>query len=113
MTTEHQGDLSPQMQSAVDELRDTVQGRYPDARFRITRGQDDPDSVHLVATVDVDDPDEVVDLVIDRVLEFQLDRGLPVHVIPIRPLARVLENQASHKHRQRPKIDWDAAVRHP
>jgi len=36
------------------------------------------------ATVDVDDPDEVVDLVIDRMLALQIDVGLSVHLIPIR-----------------------------
>ncbi|MFN8556134.1 MAG: hypothetical protein U0531_01850 [Dehalococcoidia bacterium] len=35
----------------------------------------------LIVTVDVDDTDAVLDT-IDRVLELQLDDGLPVHVIP-------------------------------
>ncbi len=113
MTTENQRDLSSQMQSAVNELRQTVKERYPEATFRIYRGQDEPEAVHLIATVDIDDPDEVVDLVIERVLEFQLDKGLPVHVIPIRPLARVLEDQASQRHRARPRIDWGAAIPNP
>ena len=113
MTTEQRSELSPPMRTAVDELRNTVQSRYPNATFRVARAQDDPGSVHLVATVDIDDPDDVVDLVIDQVLEYQLEQGLPVHVIPVRPLTRVLEEQASGKPRARPRIDWGAAVRHP
>jgi hypothetical protein len=34
--------------------------------------------------VDVDDPDEVVDLVIERVLSLTIDEGVPVHVPPVR-----------------------------
>ncbi len=113
MTTEDQNNLSAQMQTAIDKLRTAVHRQYPNATFRVARAQDDPDSVHLVATVDIDDPDEVVDLVIDRVLDYQLEQGLPVHVIPVRPLTRVLEEQTSQKPMVRPRIDWAAAVRHP
>jgi hypothetical protein len=28
--------------------------------------------------------------VIDRVMELQVEEGLPIHVIPLRPIARVL-----------------------
>ena len=44
---------------------------------------------HITTTVDLDDPDEVVDLVIERMLELQIDEGLPVYVIPIRTAERV------------------------
>jgi hypothetical protein len=52
-------------------------------------GIDDPETTHIVATVDLDDPDEAVDLVIDRMLELQLDGGIPVYVLPIRTPERV------------------------
>jgi hypothetical protein len=51
---------------------------------------DDPASIHLITTVDVDDPDEVGDLVIDRVVELQVEERIPLHVIPVRPVERVL-----------------------
>jgi hypothetical protein len=42
-----------------------------------------------VVTVDVDDADAVLDIVIDRVMELQIEEGLPVHVIPLRTPERV------------------------
>jgi len=39
--------------------------------------------------VDVDDPDEVLDTVIERVVQFQIDEQLPIHVVPIRTPERV------------------------
>jgi hypothetical protein len=42
---------------------------------------DDPDITHLWAAVDdVDDPDEVVDLVIERALDLIVEEGIPVYV---------------------------------
>ena len=70
-------------------MQNLVQQRYPAATFAVGRGEDNPDAVHVTATVDVDDPDEVVDLVIDRMLALQLDEGLPVYLIPIRTPERV------------------------
>lgn len=113
MTSEQQPEVSPTMQHALDELKGIVERRYPEATFHVAQGQDEPDSIHLIAAANFDDPDEVVDLVIDRVLELQLDQGLPVHVIPIRPLPRVLEDQASQRKQPRPRIDWGAATRQP
>jgi len=46
-------------------------------------------SVHLEATFDVDDPETILDLVIDRVLELQVDERLPIHVIPLRCPERI------------------------
>jgi hypothetical protein len=43
-----------------------------------------------VAAVDVDDLDEVVDLIGDRLLEMQVDEGLPVYVTPLRPIECVI-----------------------
>jgi hypothetical protein len=40
--------------------------------------------------VDIADTDEVIALVGDRLLELQVDEGLPVYVTPLRPIARVV-----------------------
>ena len=77
-------------QAALDELRATISLRYPGARFEVGRNPDEPENIDLITTVDVDDPDEVLDLVIDRLLEFQIDERIPVHVIPIWTSERVL-----------------------
>ena len=77
------------MQAAIAELRALIGQRYPDATFSLSHPEDEPTSVELTAVVDVDDPDEVLDLVIDRVVELQVDEELPIHVVPIRTPARV------------------------
>jgi hypothetical protein len=81
-----------------------ISERYPTASFAVGRGEDEPEAVHVTATVDVNDPDDVVDLVIERILAFQLDEGLPVYVIPIRTpecLAAMLAAQARRRPRRR------------
>ncbi|MGH2461970.1 MAG: hypothetical protein ACRDIY_24200 [Chloroflexota bacterium] len=83
-------DLPPRIQRAVDELRGMILRRYPTASFAVARAADEPENVHLTAVVDVEDTDEVLDLVIDRVVQLQVEEGVPVHVIPIRTPVRVL-----------------------
>jgi hypothetical protein len=73
----------------VAELTDMIKQRYPTASFDVGPGEDDPEVTHITAVVDLDDPDEVTDLVIDRMLELQLEKGIPVYVIPIRTPQRV------------------------
>jgi hypothetical protein len=90
MTAERADREDPRLQSAIEELRGLILRRYPDATFSLSRGHDDPEIIHLNATVDVEDLDEIIDLVIERELELQVEQGLPIHVIPTRPLERVL-----------------------
>jgi len=84
-------DPDPRLAPALDELRAMIKVRYPQATFELSRGTDDPAAVHLIAVVDVVDTDEVVDLVIDRMMELQIEEGLPIFVIPTRPVERALE----------------------
>ena len=67
-----------------------IAARYPTVAFEVSRGHDEPRNVHLTAVVDVDDTDEVLDLVIERVVDLQTEEGIPVHVIPIRTPERLL-----------------------
>ena len=96
MSAERSDEITPRMQSALSELQELIHTQHPTATFEVTRAEDDPNSIHLQATVDVDDPDQVLDLVIDRVLEFQVEERLPVHVIPLRPLERVAPTRRAH-----------------
>jgi len=93
--------LDSPTKDAIEELKQVIRARYPEATFELGRGQDDPDSLHLLTTVDVEDSDEVMDLVIDRVIELQVEKQLPIHVIPLRPLARVLEEMDRKKGKTR------------
>ncbi len=102
MTPERYTPDHPKIQAAVAELTELVRGRYPDATFEVTE-EEDPEGTYLTATVDVADTDEVIDLVIDRLLELEIDEGLPVYFVPVRPLSRVAE-QLRHT---------NLAARHP
>ena len=94
MTARRTDALAWQIEAALAELQMLIVEKYRDARFAIRRGIDDPDSVELVATVDVENRDDVLDLVIDRVLAYQIDDGLPIHVIPRRPSTSQWERAA-------------------
>ena len=81
----------PRRQHAIDELKGLIQAKYPTATFAVGRGIEDPEETWLTARVDLDDPDEVMDVVLDRVLELQLDEDLPVYVLPLRTPGRVAQ----------------------
>jgi hypothetical protein len=69
--------------SALAHLRERIAAAYPSAVFRVTAGVDDPAEAWLVAEVDIDEPMDVLDLVGDEVLAYQVESGLPVYVLPL------------------------------
>ncbi len=81
-------------------MQEVIQRHYPTATFAIDQG-DDPEGWYMTAMVDVDDPDEVVNIVIDRLMELQVDDGLPVYVIPVRTPQRVAALLAKRGRRPR------------
>jgi hypothetical protein len=82
-------DLDERTRQAIQELEGVITARYPTTTFELARAADDPHSIHLLAVADVDDPDEVGDLVVDRVVALQVDEGISLHVIPLRTPERV------------------------
>lgn len=99
MSIEQISESDPRIQSALEELKGMIQQRYPEAAFEVYRGED-PEGIYLDVTVDVEDTDEVMDLVVDRLLELQVEERLPVYVVAGRPLERVLEELRSRPMRQ-------------
>ena len=89
MKQEHPILLPPAMEKAVNELKGRISERFPQASFVVEEGFD-PKGIYLVTTVDIADTDEVIDVVGDRLVELQVDEGLPIYVTPLRPLERVL-----------------------
>jgi hypothetical protein len=77
------------MQEAIMELQGLIRQYYPDTTFEVVHG-DDPTGIYVLATVDVEDIEAVVDVYIDRLLELQIAAGLAVYIVPGRPLARIL-----------------------
>ena len=89
MKHERHVSLTPAMEKAVNELKGTIAARFPQASFVVEEGFD-PKGVYLVTTVDIADTDEVIDVVGDRLVELQVDEGLPIYVTPLRPIQRVI-----------------------
>lgn len=89
----------PQIQHAIQEVQGIILARYPDTRFDLGVG-DDPIGVHITATVDVEDPDDVIDLYIKRLLEIQVEERLPVYVIAVQPMPSERRAAAEKKYRQ-------------
>ena len=89
MSQEHPIHLTPVMEKAVDELKGSISERFPHASFIVEEGFD-PKGIYLVTTVDIADTDEVIDVVGDRLVELQVDEGLPIYVTPLRPIQRVI-----------------------
>lgn len=90
MTPEHMNPTNLRMERAIAEMQGLIHDRYPAAVFRVARGED-PEGTYLKATVDVEDTDEVVDVFLARLLEMQVEEGLPIYVIPVRPPERIAE----------------------
>ncbi len=82
--------LDPRIQGALDELRQVISERYPSATFEVTRDLEEPENIDLFTTVDLEDPDQVLDLVIDRLVDLQVEERIPIHVVPIRTPERIL-----------------------
>jgi hypothetical protein len=88
MTKERTPEFTPRMRKALSELQTLISKRYPDATFRVTRSPENPKTVLLRPVVDVDDRDEVMDVVIDRLGKLQSEEQLSLLVVPTRPKAR-------------------------
>ena len=89
MNQKNQFHLTPRMQEAVEELKQLITARFPQATFVIEEGFD-PEGVYLVTTVDIADTDEIIAVVGDRLVELQVDEDLPLYVTPLRPIERVI-----------------------
>jgi len=58
--------------------------------------------IYLVTTVDIADTDEVMDVIGDRLVELQVDEGLPIYVTLLRPIQRVLAELRERKQAMSP-----------
>lgn len=75
------------MRAATAALQAAIVRQFPDAAFEVAAGHD-PDGLYLFVTVDLDDPDVVLDAVIEQVVALQVEQALPIHVIPRRTVER-------------------------
>lgn len=103
MRSEHLNHADPKMAAALTDLQDRIRIHFPSVTFAVTQ-EDDPTGVYLTATVDLDDPDAVIDVIGERLLELEVDEGLPIYVVAVRTPARVakLLAQRAQNHRHEP-----------
>ncbi len=77
------------LDAAIAEMQAMILAHYPDATFELAHGED-PDGTWLTVTVDVADTDEVFDVVVSRLVDMQVEEGIPLYVIPVRPIERIM-----------------------
>lgn len=102
------GQRNSQMQEAIASLERLVRSKYPAAVFEVAEGHD-PAGTYLWATVDVADTDEIMDLVIDRLLDLQVEQGIPLYFIPLRPFEQVAQ-ELRRDRRRRSRLRGHAAL---
>lgn len=90
MTLAYSLTLEPDMQRAIDELIALIRPVYPTASFEVQSAPDDASTILLQVTVDVDDPEEVLDLVFERMEQLRIDEGVPILVLPLQTLERAV-----------------------
>ncbi len=92
------------IQKALQTLMDLIAANYPEAVFSVFE-HDDPPGTYLRAVVDVDDTDDVRDLYMNRLVDMQVDEGLPIYVSVMLPEWRIAamyeENRQRLKERER------------
>ena len=97
MSQERSLPLTPPIEKAINELQGMISERFPQASFVVEEGFD-PKGIYLVTTVDIADTDEVMDVVGDRLVELQVDEGLPIYVTPLRPIQHVVAELREREH---------------
>lgn len=90
MIDEHSRLIDPRMQTAVDELQQLIRSHFPTTTFTVGEAED-PEGMYVRAIVDVDDTDEVMDVFIDRMIDLQVNDGLPIYVVPVRTPERIAD----------------------
>lgn len=94
------------IQAVLEEFKELISTEYPEAVFAVEVGGE-PDGVYLIVTLDLEDTEEVLDVIMDRMLEVQIDEYLPVYVLPLRPAGSKHEPA---KLREQPAADVPSPV---
>jgi hypothetical protein len=93
--------MTPRMEEAIAEMKERVLHRFPTTTFEMYQGED-PVGIYLIAIVDTDDLEEVKDLFLDRIVDLQVEEGLPLFVIPERTPERIAALKAREARERAP-----------
>ena len=81
------------MDQAIAELRGLIAARFPQASFAVFES-DDPAGVYLEATADLEDSEELLEPVRDRLVAMHVDERLPVYVLTAKPITRIIAERS-------------------
>lgn len=81
--------VAPDIQLAIVELQELIRSHYSTTAFTVGEAED-PDGIYMRAIVDVDDPEEVTQVFIDRMIDLQVEDGLPIYVVPVCTRERIV-----------------------
>lgn len=84
------------MDAAVAEMQQLILSHFPETTFTVGEWED-PDSVYMRAIMDIDDTDDVIEVILDRLVDMQVEENLPIYVVPI----RTPERRAAAQERER------------
>ncbi len=84
MTQAGQPVRDPRVQHAAAELERLIRAGYPQATFELVDGEDPP-GTRLRVTVDIDDVEPVRQLYLERLVDLQVEDGIPIYVRTVQP----------------------------
>ncbi len=92
----------PRIQAALAELRALILQSFPDATFIVHRGEEPVVGIYLRPVVDVEDLPKVREMVRPRLVDMQVEEGLPIYVFPrsvqnVSERVRQMRDQETHR----------------
>jgi hypothetical protein len=69
-------------QQAIDEVQAVIKATFPEAEFQVHRGGD-PAGIYIDAYTKADNGFDVLDLIGDRLVDFCVEEGLGIYVVPL------------------------------
>jgi hypothetical protein len=93
----------PRVGAAVEELKQLIAARYPDATFDVCQGED-PEGVYLRATVDIEDSSDALTPALDKLFELEVEQELPIYVVTSQPLDRIAAQLKARATEPRPTL---------
>jgi hypothetical protein len=103
MTAEQEALPDARLRTAAAALQATLAAHYPDATFAVFHA-DDPDGLYVQATVDLDEPEVILDVVRDQLYELEVEQGLPIYVVAEQPAARVAQGLQAQRGQPQPRL---------
>ncbi len=77
-----------QLRATIEDMQQRIRTRFPTMTFEIEPGED-PVATWMWARVDIDEPDEVGDLIIEPRFALQIEQRVLIDVIPVHTRERV------------------------